>query len=97
MALGAPNLSIVRLVLARTMALVGAGAAVGLVGAAAVSHAVAAVPFGLQSMLLFGTSPRDPASFAAVAVFLLMVAFVAGYRPAARATKVDPMVALRYE
>ena len=97
MALGAPNLSIVRLVLARTMALVGAGAAVGLVGAAAVSHAVTAVPFRVQSMLLFGTSPRDPASFAAVAVFLLVVAFVAGYRPAVRATKVDPMVALRYE
>jgi ABC-type lipoprotein release transport system permease subunit len=55
------------------------------------------LPFGVQSTLLFGTSPRDPAAFAVVAVFLAAVALAAAYRPAVKAAKVDPMVALRYE
>jgi len=97
MALGAPRISIVKLVIARTMALIGAGAVVGMAGAAVVSHAITAVPFGLQSTLLFGTSPRDPLTFAVVALFLAAVALAAAYRPAMKATKVDPMVALRYE
>jgi predicted permease len=97
MALGAQSVSILRLVLSRTMAFVVGGACLGLIGAAGVSHAITAIPFGLQSTFLFGTSPRDPATFAGVALFLLMVAVAAAYGPAKRATKVDPMVSLRYE
>jgi predicted permease len=97
MALGAPRRVVVRIVVARTIAMVGAGAAIGLVLAAAVSHTISAVPFGLQSVLLFGVSPRDPLSFAVVTFSLLLVALAAACRPATRATKIDPMDALRHE
>jgi predicted permease len=96
-ALGAPHASIVRLVLGRTMALVGGGAGLGLAAALVVSHAITAIPFALGYIFLFGVSPRDPLVFGGVGAFLLGVALVAAYWPARRATRVDPVVALRYE
>jgi predicted permease len=96
-ALGAPHVSILRLVLGRTMALVGGGACLGLAAALAVSHAITAIPFGLGSLLLFGVSPHDPVAFMGVGAFLIAVGLAAAYWPARRATRVDPMVALRYE
>lgn len=96
-AMGAPQVSILRLVLGRTFALVGAGVSLGLAIALAASHAITAIPFGFASILLFGVSPRDPLAFGGVGAFLLGVALAAAYWPARRATRVDPMVALRYE
>ena len=97
LALGAQEVSILRLILVRMMRLVGLTTAVGLALAAALSHALTALPFGVGSLLLFGVSPWDPLVFATVATFLAVIALSAAYLPARRATKVDPMVALRYE
>jgi putative ABC transport system permease protein len=97
MALGAPQVSILRLVLGRTMALVGGGGSLGLATAVAMSHAIASIPFGFSALLLFGVSPQDPLAFGGVGAFLVTVALGAAYWPARRAARVDPMVALRYE
>ncbi|UCC32005.1 MAG: FtsX-like permease family protein, partial [Phycisphaerales bacterium] len=70
-----------------TLAVVGLG--MGLVGAFAATRVL--------SGLLFETTPLDPATFGSVAALLLTVALLACYIPARRATKVDPMVALRHE
>jgi putative ABC transport system permease protein len=88
-ALGAQRRDVLRLVLGRGLGLVGAGIALGLAGALAVTHVI--------SSLLFGVGARDPLTFAAVAALLAFVALLACLAPARRATKVDPMVALRYE
>jgi predicted permease len=97
LALGAQAVSILRLVLVRMMRLVGLTTAVGLALAGALSHALTVLPFGIGSLLLFGVSPWDPLVFAAAPAFLAVIALCAAYLPARRATKVDPMVALRYE
>jgi predicted permease len=96
-ALGAQAVSILRLVLLRMMQLVGVAIGIGLVLAAALSHALTVLPFGMGSLLLFGVSPWDPLVFSTVAGFLTFIALSAAYLPACRATKIDPMVALRYE
>ncbi|HEX7051175.1 MAG TPA: ABC transporter permease [Longimicrobiales bacterium] len=88
-ALGARASNLVRSVLRRGIALAGIGAAVGLTIAAAVA------PF-LRAML-FGLSPFDPVTFAAVALILAAVAILASLIPARRALRADPMAALRVE
>jgi predicted permease len=89
MALGAQMNDVLKLVLKNGMSLALIGAAVGVAGAVATTR--------VMSSLLFGVAPTDFATFAAVVVVMVLVAFVACYIPARRATRVDPLVALRYE
>jgi putative ABC transport system permease protein len=89
LALGASRQDILGLVIGSGMLLAGIGLAIGFVGSLALTRVL--------KSLLFGVSATDPATMAAVAALLASVALLACYLPARRATKVDPMVALRYE
>jgi putative ABC transport system permease protein len=89
MALGARPLDIITLVMRNGMSLVLIGIAIGIVGALALTRWMAS--------LLFEVSATDPLTFAVIALLLALVAWLACWIPAWRATQVDPMVALRHE
>ena len=85
----AQHVDVLKMVVGSGMFLAVIGVAVGLIGAFAVTR--------LMASLLFGVSPTDLMTFGFVTAGLLLVALLACYIPARRATKVDPLVALRYE
>jgi putative ABC transport system permease protein len=89
MALGATRINIVSLVVGQGFRLAIVGTAIGLAGAYGVTRLIAT--------MLFEVSPTDPATFTLVAAFLFAIALLASYIPARRATRVDPMRALRSE
>jgi predicted permease len=89
MALGAGTAEVLRLVLRQSMITASAGVALGILGSFALTRT-------MQS-LLFGVTATDPLTFAGGALLLTLAALLASFIPARRATKVDPMVALRYE
>jgi len=89
MALGAQASDVLKLIVRNGMTLTLIGTAAGLAGALALTR--------LMTSMLFGVTPTDVRTFATVSLVLIVVAFLACYLPARRATKVDPLLALRYE
>ena len=88
-ALGASAANVLKLVVGEGMILAGTGIVVGIVAAFGVTR--------IMASLLYGVTASDPLTFASLALLLGGIAFVACYIPARRATRVDPVVALRYE
>ncbi|HEY5401335.1 MAG TPA: FtsX-like permease family protein, partial [Pyrinomonadaceae bacterium] len=89
MALGARSTDVLRMVVRDGMRMAIVGVVVGLAAAFAATRVI--------DSLLFGITPTDLSTFAIVTFGLLLIALIACYVPARRATKVDPLVALRYE
>ena len=89
MALGAARGDVLRLILGQGLRLAAVGLAIGLAASIAVTR--------LMSALLFGVSARDPATFLSVSILLVAVALASSFLPAYRATKIDPILAIRYE
>jgi predicted permease len=89
MALGASSKDVLKMVIGQGMKLAFIGVALGLLASVALTRTM--------KSLLFGVSTTDPATFVAIALLLVLVALLACFVPARRATKVDPMVALRFE
>jgi predicted permease len=95
MALGADRASVLKMIVIQGMTLVLLGVILGLVGAYVLTRYLESW-IGLSKML-FGVKVSDPLTYGAIAVLLTFVALIACYIPARRATKVDPLIALRYE
>jgi len=89
MAIGAQQRDVFKMIMGQGMMLALIGIVIGLVGAFALTR--------LMATMLFGVTATDPATFAAIAILLTLVALLACYLPGRRATKVDPVVSLRYE
>ena len=89
MALGARAIDVLKLIIRNGLKLIMIGVVIGLAGAVALTR--------LLSTLLFGVTPTDMLTFVVVSATLIVVALLACFLPARRATKVDPLVALRYE
>ncbi len=89
MALGAERRDVLRLVVRQGLTLTAIGLALGLLGALAVT--------GTMQSLLYGIRSTDPLTYVVISLVLAVVAAIACWVPARRATRVDPMVALRYE
>jgi putative ABC transport system permease protein len=89
MALGAPAREVLRMVVKQGMMLALIGVALGLAGAFAMTR--------VMRNLLFNVSATDPTTFTLIALLLISVAAIASYIPARRATKIDPLQALRHE
>lgn len=89
MALGARENDVLKMVVRQGMTLAAIGVVIGLIGAYALTH--------LMSKLLFGVSATDPLIFVTIAGLLALIALIASYIPAYRASKIDPIIALRYE
>jgi predicted permease len=88
-ALGAERANVLRMMLTQAGKMALIGVAIGLIAASGLTR--------LMSSMLFGVSTQDPLTFLGVALLLTLVAMAACYVPARRATRIDPMVALRYE
>jgi putative ABC transport system permease protein len=89
MALGAQRSDVLKLAVGQGLKLVLLGVVIGLIAAFGLTRVMAS--------LLFGVSATDPATITTISIVLISVALLASYIPARRATKVDPLVALRYE
>jgi putative ABC transport system permease protein len=91
-ALGAQTVNVLRLIIRQGVTLAAVGVVIGLAAALALARSMTSF-----STLLYGVKPSDPPTFAIIALLLLAVAFLACWVPARRASKVDPLVALRHE
>jgi predicted permease len=97
MALGASQQAVTRMVMVHGSILALIGVALGLIGALGITVFLSRLPVDIRMPLLFDVRPLDPLTLGSASVILILVALLACYLPARRATRVDPVVALRYE